>query len=214
MEQGPQHYILWTSTTISAFFPSRRPLSAHSDLLSDLRFSLEIMPGSRKYVFTPTARAEITNKLYVSFMGQYPHFFYLQGLHKCHLSYYWVNTRSKSDLKEQGRRIHSLLEGLVVTSSKKAKVVIDASAFPFKKSKKLIRKWLMGSEGIVHWTTAACCVLGVSMRQPWRQLLHRSAVWRLLRLRRRRSVEEMYSMFSSSASWTWWSSGHYTSCDT
>jgi len=46
-----------------------------TDLLSDLRFSLEIMPGSRKYVFTPTARAEILTKLYVSFMGQYPHLF-------------------------------------------------------------------------------------------------------------------------------------------
>lgn len=33
------------------------------------------MPGSRKYVFTPTARAEILTKLYVSFMGQYPHLF-------------------------------------------------------------------------------------------------------------------------------------------
>lgn len=33
------------------------------------------MPGSRKYVFTPTARAEIINKLYVAFMGQYPHLF-------------------------------------------------------------------------------------------------------------------------------------------
>ena len=38
------------------------------------------MPGSRKYVFTPTARAEIINKLYVSFMGQYPHFFLPPGV--------------------------------------------------------------------------------------------------------------------------------------
>ena len=60
---------------LSSFFPGRRPSSTHSDLLSDLRFALEIMPGSRKYVFTPTARAEIINKLYVAFMGQYPHLF-------------------------------------------------------------------------------------------------------------------------------------------
>ncbi|EAU93649.2 hypothetical protein CC1G_02879 [Coprinopsis cinerea okayama7 len=39
------------------------------DPLSDLRFSLEIMPGSRKYVFTPAARAEILTKLYASLMG-------------------------------------------------------------------------------------------------------------------------------------------------
>ena len=66
-------------SALSAFFPSRRPASNmaqdRTDLLSDLRFSLEIMPGSRKYVFTPTARAEILTKLYVSFMGQYPHLF-------------------------------------------------------------------------------------------------------------------------------------------
>ncbi|KAF8957057.1 hypothetical protein BDZ97DRAFT_1954955 [Flammula alnicola] len=55
-------------------------LSAHSDLLSDLRFSLEIMPGSRKYVFTPTARAEIITKLYVAFMGQYPQMFLPGGV--------------------------------------------------------------------------------------------------------------------------------------
>ena len=67
-------------SALSTFFPTRRPASStmaqdRMDLLSDLRFSLEIMPGSRKYVFTPTARAEILTKLYVSFMGQYPHLF-------------------------------------------------------------------------------------------------------------------------------------------
>ncbi|KAF8880925.1 hypothetical protein CPB84DRAFT_1687402 [Gymnopilus junonius] len=75
------------SSALSAFFPSRRPPSnahanAHAqiDLLSDLRFALEIMPGSRKYVFTPTARAEILTKLYVAFMGQYPHLFLPSGV--------------------------------------------------------------------------------------------------------------------------------------
>ncbi|KAF9481254.1 hypothetical protein BDN70DRAFT_876575 [Pholiota conissans] len=67
-------------SALSAFFPSRRPPSTHSDLLSDLRFSLEIMPGSRKYVFTPTARAEIISKLYTAFMGQYPHLFLPSGV--------------------------------------------------------------------------------------------------------------------------------------
>lgn len=68
------------SSALSALFPSRRPPSNHSDLLSDLRFSLEIMPGSRKYVFTPTARAEIISKLYIAFMGQYPHLFLPSGV--------------------------------------------------------------------------------------------------------------------------------------
>ena len=71
-------------SALSAFFPPRRPTSTmaqdRTDLLSDLRFSLEIMPGSRKYVFTPTARAEILTKLYVSFMGQYPHLFLPSGV--------------------------------------------------------------------------------------------------------------------------------------
>lgn len=49
--------------------------SERSNPLSDLRFSLEIMPGSRKYVFTPAARAEILTKLYAAFMGPYPHLF-------------------------------------------------------------------------------------------------------------------------------------------
>ncbi|KAF9042270.1 hypothetical protein BJ165DRAFT_1546637 [Panaeolus papilionaceus] len=64
---------------LSSFFPTRRPPSTHTDLLSDLRFALEIMPGSRKYVFTPTARAEIITKLYIAFMGQYPHLFLQSG---------------------------------------------------------------------------------------------------------------------------------------
>jgi len=69
-----------TMATLSAFFPSRRPPSSHSDYLTDLRFSLEIMPGSRKYVFTPAARSEILNKLYIAFMGQHPNLFLPNGV--------------------------------------------------------------------------------------------------------------------------------------
>ena len=46
------------------------------DPLSDLRFALEVMPGSRKYVFTPGTRAEILAKLYSSFLGSYPQLFF------------------------------------------------------------------------------------------------------------------------------------------
>ncbi|TFK38761.1 hypothetical protein BDQ12DRAFT_99504 [Crucibulum laeve] len=65
---------------LSSFFPSRRNATSlapqeRPDPLSDLRFALEIMPGSRKYVFTPAARAEILSKLYASFMGPYAHLF-------------------------------------------------------------------------------------------------------------------------------------------
>uniref|UniRef100_A0A8H8CS44 E3 ubiquitin-protein ligase n=1 Tax=Psilocybe cubensis TaxID=181762 RepID=A0A8H8CS44_PSICU len=67
-------------SALSSFFPPRRPLSNHGDFLSDLRFSLEIMPGSRKYVFTPAARAEIISKLYIAFMGTYPNLFLPSGV--------------------------------------------------------------------------------------------------------------------------------------
>ncbi|KAF9527898.1 hypothetical protein CPB83DRAFT_907266 [Crepidotus variabilis] len=72
-------------SSLSSFFPTRRPPQStnnppppssstpHSthpqDPLSDLRFSLEIMPGSRKYMFTPSARAEILEKVYRAFVG-------------------------------------------------------------------------------------------------------------------------------------------------
>lgn len=46
-----------------------------ADPLSRLRFALETMPGSRKYVFTPATRAEILSELYDSFWGPYAHLF-------------------------------------------------------------------------------------------------------------------------------------------
>ena len=46
-----------------------------SDPLSRLRFALETMPGSRKYVFTPATRAEILSELYDAFWGPYAHLF-------------------------------------------------------------------------------------------------------------------------------------------
>lgn len=45
------------------------------DPLSRLRFALETMPGSRKYVFTPATRAEILNELYDAFWGPYGELF-------------------------------------------------------------------------------------------------------------------------------------------
>lgn len=42
-----------------------------SDPLSRLRFALETMPGSRKYVFTPATRTEIISELYDSFWGSH-----------------------------------------------------------------------------------------------------------------------------------------------
>ncbi|KAH9947349.1 hypothetical protein B0H21DRAFT_339112 [Amylocystis lapponica] len=67
-------------SSLSSFFPSKLLSSMHprdrqSDPLSRLRFALETMPGSRKYVFTPATRAEILSELYDSFWGPYAHLF-------------------------------------------------------------------------------------------------------------------------------------------
>ncbi|KAG6853526.1 hypothetical protein C0991_003446 [Blastosporella zonata] len=51
------------------------PRDRTSDPLQHLRFALETMPGSRKYVFTPATRAEILSELYVAFWGPYAHLF-------------------------------------------------------------------------------------------------------------------------------------------
>ncbi|TFK62655.1 hypothetical protein BDN72DRAFT_382278 [Pluteus cervinus] len=48
---------------------------ATADPLSHLRFVLETLPGSRKYVFTPATRAEILSELYDAFWGPYAHLF-------------------------------------------------------------------------------------------------------------------------------------------
>lgn len=74
-------------SAFSSIFPNiRRPQSSalppQPDPLADLRFALEVMPGSRKYVFTPGARAEILAKLYSSFLGNYPQLFLAGGLGK------------------------------------------------------------------------------------------------------------------------------------
>ncbi|KAI0802993.1 hypothetical protein BC629DRAFT_1490697 [Irpex lacteus] len=67
---------------LSSFFPSKllgsmhpRDRPAAQDPLARLRFALDTMPGSRKYVFTPATRAEILSELYDSFWGQYAHLF-------------------------------------------------------------------------------------------------------------------------------------------
>src|SRR5882762_4008140 len=67
-------------STFSSFFPSKflpsmNPRDRTSEPLSRLRFALETMPGSRKYVFTPATRAEILSELYDAFWGPYAHLF-------------------------------------------------------------------------------------------------------------------------------------------
>ena len=60
----------------SKFLPSMNPRDIRSqDPLSRLRFALETMPGSRKYVFTPATRAEILSELYDAFWGPYGELF-------------------------------------------------------------------------------------------------------------------------------------------
>lgn len=67
--------------SLSSFFPAKflpssmNPRDRTSDSLSHLRFVLETLPGSRKYVFTPATRAEILSELYDAFWGPYAHLF-------------------------------------------------------------------------------------------------------------------------------------------
>ena len=69
-------------SSLSSFLPSRflssmhnNPRDRQTDPLSRLRFTLETMPGSRKYTFTPATRAEILAELYDAFWGSYAHLF-------------------------------------------------------------------------------------------------------------------------------------------
>ncbi|CAL1696803.1 unnamed protein product [Somion occarium] len=65
-------------SALSSFFPSKflgHPRDRADSPLSRLRFQLDTMPGSRKYVFTPATRAEILSELYDSFWGSYSHMF-------------------------------------------------------------------------------------------------------------------------------------------
>lgn len=69
-------------SSLSSFFPSKflgsmqpRDRGGQSNSLARLRFALDTMPGSRKYVFTPSTRAEILAELYDSFWGSYAHLF-------------------------------------------------------------------------------------------------------------------------------------------
>ena len=69
-----------TMSGFSSFFPSKLLGSINtrervSDPISHLRFTLETMPGSRKYIFTSTTRAEILSELYDAFWGPYAHLF-------------------------------------------------------------------------------------------------------------------------------------------
>ena len=70
-----------TMSSLSSFLPARllgmhsNPRDRQTDPLSRLRFTLETMPGSRKYLFTPATRAEILAELYDAFWGSYAHLF-------------------------------------------------------------------------------------------------------------------------------------------
>lgn len=51
------------------------PQNRTTDGLTRLRFTLETLPGSKKYIFTPGTRAEILSELYETFWGQNASYF-------------------------------------------------------------------------------------------------------------------------------------------
>ncbi|KAJ7920766.1 hypothetical protein B0H13DRAFT_1986155 [Mycena leptocephala] len=66
---------------LSSFFPSKFLSSSMNsrdrppESISHLRFFLETMPGSRKYDFTPSTRAEVLAELYDAFWGPHANLF-------------------------------------------------------------------------------------------------------------------------------------------
>lgn len=51
-----------------------------TDGLTRLRFTLETLPGSKKYIFTPATRLEILSELYETFWGPHGHRFLPSGI--------------------------------------------------------------------------------------------------------------------------------------
>ena len=51
------------------------PQNRTTDGLTRLRFTLETLPGSKKYIFTPATRCEILSELYETFWGPHGNFF-------------------------------------------------------------------------------------------------------------------------------------------
>ena len=54
--------------------PASQP-NRTSDGLTRLRFTLETLPGSKKYIFTPGTRSEILSELYETFWGNHGSYF-------------------------------------------------------------------------------------------------------------------------------------------
>ncbi|KAI0078524.1 hypothetical protein K474DRAFT_1619295 [Panus rudis PR-1116 ss-1] len=68
--------------------------------LSRLRFHLDTMPGSRKYVFTPATRTEILSELYESFWGPYYHLFLPSGTTSLSANTTLSDTQAKTGSRE------------------------------------------------------------------------------------------------------------------
>lgn len=195
-------------SALAAILPTmRRPqASTHQpqqDQLADLRFALEVMPGSRKYVFTPAARAEILAKLYSSFMGNHPHLF-LGGSGK--LPQYMLLSEYQA----------SVAATAPVTWKEKAEAVIPGRpcTYIFKKGECCFRCKCVSpvvssmcvlltvlSKGLfARRQLCALCKMFSCYRslRSQRELLHRSTTRRNLRLWRRRGLAELTRLSPSS----------------
>ncbi|KAF8961326.1 hypothetical protein BDZ97DRAFT_1760064 [Flammula alnicola] len=105
---------------VTAFKPQRPPLGP--------QFSLEIMPGSRKYVFTPlhAPTPEIIMKLYVAFMGQYPQMFLPGGVSQVLPHVLLSEYQTSIGFGGAGKEDPLCPANLVAISSRRGKAVTDA----------------------------------------------------------------------------------------
>lgn len=62
-------------TSLFSLGGSVSPPNRTADGLTRLRFTLETLPGSKKYIFTPGTRSEILSELYETFWGPHGSYF-------------------------------------------------------------------------------------------------------------------------------------------
>lgn len=160
---SPPRLTMSALSSLSKFLPSINSRERPADPLSHLRFVLETMPGSRKYLFTAATRAEILSELYDAFWGSYAHLFLPNSNSSLPLHATLSQVQSSLGFSGAGKEApvlpgrpcgHILKKG---ESCFRCKCV---ASFIY-----LLAIFIRMIPGIVHSTIAASFVPDVSMRQ-------------------------------------------------